>query len=103
MCSPPRTTPVEGDRAAWKRAWAGATEEGVTFRGGTDQLLEQHLTLADIAYALGSPVDSVRRARLDPSSPAHRQPPDYWRNGLAELARGRRPTLDELARELNGW
>ena len=100
---PTQTAPVEGDRAAWRKAWAGATEEGVTFRGATDQLLDQHLTLAEIAYALGSPVDTVRRARLDPSSPAYRQPPDYWRDRLAELARGRGPALDELARELDGW
>lgn len=58
------------------------------------------LTLADIAAAGVAP-NSIRRARLDPTSRSYRKPPANWRAALAKLARERDDELVELANELD--
>ena len=100
------TTPVEGDRAAWKKAWAGATEEGLSFRGATDQppgaapYPRRHRLSVGEPSRLGSPGQT--RSEFARASSATRLLEGPARR-LAELARGRGSALDELARELDGW
>lgn len=43
---------------------------------------------------------TVRRARLEPSSPAYRSPPPNWKEAIIRLAEQRIETLTELVRTL---
>lgn len=69
------------------------------FRTATDQLTAR-VTLADIADACGSAINSIERARLDPDSRHRREPPPDWKPTLARLARTRGLELLRLAEEL---
>ncbi len=97
---PSEAPPIDGDRAAWQRALGGESQGGPSFREATDQLLAQGITLAEISFALGSPVEALNRCRLDPTSPGYLRPPDDWKGRIIELATGRGPALDALARRL---
>ena len=60
-------------------------------------------THQDIAEAAGwTSVQTVRQARLDPSSSSYRRPPDGWGPAIAKLARERAGELVKLAEELEG-
>lgn len=53
-------------------------------------------TLADIAAETGMSEATVRRARLEPSSPAYRSPPPNWREAIIRLAEQRIESLRAL-------
>ena len=44
---------------------------------------------ADVARALGVSVQTVRQARLDGETRAHRSPPEEWKRALIRLAEER--------------
>lgn len=66
------------------------------FKAATDQLTER-VTAEDIAKAFRVARNTVARARLDPSSPAYRSPPEDWQKVLAQLAMKRSTELKALA------
>jgi len=70
------------------------------FRTATDRLTAR-VTLADIAEACGSAINSIERARLDPDSRHRREPPPDWKPALARLARERGLELLKLAEEIS--
>jgi hypothetical protein len=76
-----------------------ANQEAAEFRKATDELTASD-THEDVAVSLGVSVQSVRQARLEPSSPSYRNPPTGWRPALASLARRRAARLEELADQL---
>ena len=47
-------------------------------------------------------VQTVRQARLDPSSTGYRRPPEGWEPVIAKLSRERAADLVKLAEELEG-
>jgi hypothetical protein len=67
------------------------------FKTATDRLSAAKITADDIAEAFGVVRNTIARARLDPSSPAYRSPPENWRPVLARLARERMRQLAEFA------
>lgn len=70
------------------------------FKTATDRLSAAKITADDIAEAFGVVRNTIARARLDPSSPAYRSPPENWRPVLAKLARERMRQLAEFAEEM---
>ena len=54
----------------------------------------------DIAYHAGIGVQTVRQARMDPTSSGYRSPPAGWEKAIAKLARERAVELVKLAEEL---
>ena len=72
------------------------------FKKATDRATRTCITLADIGDATGVTHQTVRRARLDPSTDSYRPPPDGWQSAIAKLARERAAELLELAEELEG-
>jgi hypothetical protein len=72
----------------------------VDFKTATDRLSAAKITADDIAEAFGVVRNTIARARLDPSSPAYRSPPDLWQPVLARLARERIRELTALAEEI---
>lgn len=75
----------------------GAT---VDFKTATDRLLEAGITLGELAEEIGVSRDLVTRARMDPSSEHHRNPPDGWREAARKLAEERGGELCDLADDL---
>jgi hypothetical protein len=73
----------------------------LNFKEATD-LLIQKVTVADIAEACGSHVNSVERARLSPDTRHYREPPPGWIAAVARLARERGRQLFALAEALEG-
>ena len=69
------------------------------FKQATNVMLGS-VTLADIAEAAGVDPTTIRRARLDESSPNYRRPPANWREIIARLARARGGELGDLAEKL---
>lgn len=69
------------------------------FKAATDRLTDR-VTADDIAKAFRIARNTVARARLDPSSPAYRSPPNGWQKVLARLAMKRSMELKALAEEL---
>lgn len=69
------------------------------FKTATDRLTAR-VTLADIAEACGSAINSIERARLDADSRHRREPPPDWEPALARLARERGIELLMLADDL---
>lgn len=63
------------------------------FKTATDRLGKK-ITADDLADAFGVARNTIARARLDPSNPEYRSPPQNWKPVLARLARQR---SDELA------
>jgi hypothetical protein len=74
-------------------------EHALNFKEATD-LLIQKVTVAEIAEACGSHVNSVERARLSPDTRHYREPPPGWIAAVARLARQRGRQLIALAEEL---
>jgi hypothetical protein len=72
----------------------------LNFKEATD-LLIQKVTVADIAEACGSHVNSVERARLSPDTRHYREPPPGWAAAVAGLARHRGQELIALAERLD--
>ena len=74
----------------------------MTFTEATDRLTDCP-THQDIADAAGwTSVQTVRQARLDPSSSSFRPSPEGWERAVARLARERAAELEKLAEELVG-
>jgi len=71
------------------------------FKEASSRLTDGH-TLADIAAETGMSEATVRRARLDPASPAHRSPPPNWKEAIIRLAEQRIKSLTELIGVLRG-
>jgi hypothetical protein len=69
------------------------------FKHASSRLTDGH-TLADIAAETGMSEATVRRARLEPSSPAYRSPPPNWKEAIIRLAEQRIEALTELVRAL---
>lgn len=72
----------------------------VDFRAATDRLMENGITLKELAEELGYSRDTLDRARMAPDSDHHRSPPQGWREAVARLARRRGGSLCELADQL---
>lgn len=70
------------------------------FKEATDRVTRTCITLADVGESTGVSHQTVRRARLDPSTDSYRRPPDDWEKALAKLARERAGELLELAEGL---
>jgi hypothetical protein len=70
--------------------------DALNFKEATD-LLIQKVTVADIAEACGSHVNSVERARLSPDTRHYREPPPGWIAAVARVARERGRQLIALA------
>jgi hypothetical protein len=68
----------------------------MNFKKATDELLAS-VTLQDLADALGVSVQSVRQARVEEGSSAHRSPPPEWERGVSRLATKRSERLQRLA------
>ena len=66
----------------------------------SSQATETCITLSDIATACGVADNTIRRARMDPSSANYRPPPDGWEQAIAKLAREKARELLGLAEEL---
>ena len=69
------------------------------FKEASSRLTDGH-TLADIAAETGMSEATVRRARLEPNSPAYRSPPPNWKEAIIRLAEQRIEALTELVRVL---
>jgi hypothetical protein len=69
------------------------------FKEASSRLTDGH-TLADIAAETGMSEATVRRARLDPGSPAHRSPPPNWKEAITRLAEERIAELKDLIARL---
>jgi hypothetical protein len=52
---------------------------------GTTDLIAGCFSHAEIADAAGVSLQSIRQARLDPSSPSYRSPPPGWQKILADF------------------
>ncbi len=74
----------------------------MNFKNFTSRATATCITLADIAEACGVADNSIRRARLDPTTEAYRNPPPEWEKAVAKLARERAGDLVKLAEELEG-
>jgi hypothetical protein len=69
------------------------------FKEASSRLTDGH-TLADIAAETGMSEATVRRARLEPSSPAYRSPPPNWKEAITRLAEQRIAQLNDLLTRL---
>jgi hypothetical protein len=69
------------------------------FKEATDRLAHC-VTHEQIAEAAGVALQSIRQARLDPTSPSFRSPPPGWQHILAQLARTQSRALNKLADQL---
>jgi hypothetical protein len=69
------------------------------FKEASSRLTDGH-SLADIAAETGMSEATVRRARLEPNSPAYRSPPPNWKEAIIRLAEQRIEALSKLVREL---
>jgi hypothetical protein len=69
------------------------------FKQATDALFD-NISHVDLAEALGVSVASIRQARLDRASAAHRSPPEAWKAAVIRLAEQRithyRTLIDKL-------
>lgn len=69
------------------------------FKTATDRVAGC-ITHAEIAEACGVSLQSIRQARMDPSSPSYRNPPAGWEAVLARLAIKRASDLTAFAKAL---
>jgi hypothetical protein len=74
-------------------------EQTMDFKTATDRLGKK-ITADDLAEAFGVARNTIARARLDPSNPEYRSPPQNWRPVLARLAWERSSQLAILAKQL---
>lgn len=65
------------------------------FKEASSQLTDGD-TLADIAAETGMSEATIRRARLEPGSPAYRPPPPNWKEAIIRLAEQRIANLRDL-------
>ena len=61
------------------------------------------ISVAEIAFALGTSAESIRVARELPGPESARELPEDWREQIADLVRGRGARLEELGQELKAW
>ena len=71
------------------------------FKTATDRVAGC-ISHAEIAEAAGVSVQTIRQARLDPSAPGHRPPPQGWTLVLRKLINRRITELAHVAQELDG-
>jgi hypothetical protein len=69
------------------------------FKTATDRVAGC-ITHAEIAEACGVSIQSIRQARMDPSSPSYRNPPAGWEAVLVRLARERADGLAVFATQM---
>ena len=69
------------------------------FKEATDRLTECP-TLEELAAELGVALNTIARARMDPSSPNARSAPPGWEKAVAKLAEKRGRESLKLANEL---
>lgn len=69
------------------------------FKTATDRIAGC-ISHAEIAEAAGVSIQTIRQARMDPSSPSFRNPPAGWQAVLARLARERSRELAEFATQV---
>jgi hypothetical protein len=69
------------------------------FKKITDDLFTA-ITHSDLAEALGVSVATIRQARLDDESKAHRSPPQGWEKAALRLAEDREKHFQRLAQRL---
>jgi hypothetical protein len=70
------------------------------FKTATDRLGKK-ITADDLAEAFGLARNTIARARLDPSNPEYRSPPQNWKPVIARLARARSTELSAFADQLD--
>ena len=58
------------------------------------------ITHAEIAEAAGVSIQTIRQARMDPTSSSYRNPPMGWQKAMARLARQRAIELNKFADSL---
>lgn len=64
-------------------------------------ILGRQITTSDIAVAVGMSPYSIRQARLQEGSAAHRKPPKGWEKTLLHLAQERSAELQDLISALS--
>jgi hypothetical protein len=69
------------------------------FKTATDRVAGC-ISHAEIAEAAGVSIQTIRQARMDPSSSSYRNPPAGWQAVLARLAYKRAGELQDFARQL---
>ena len=70
------------------------------FKTATDRVAGC-ISHAEIAEAAGVSIQTIRQARMDPSSSSYRKPPAGWQAVLARLALHRSRELVEFAKEIS--
>ena len=68
----------------------------MNFRQATDALLNS-VTLEDLAKTMGVSLQSLRQARSNPDTTAHRPPPAGWQDAIGALAKRRAADYKRLA------
>jgi hypothetical protein len=71
------------------------------FVEATDRLTKG-VSLADLAAELNASYGLIRQARMNPSSPSHRNPPRGWEAAVARMAEQRAEELLALKQRLSG-
>lgn len=74
--------------------------KAMDFKTVTDRLTDR-ITADDIAEAFDVARNTIARARLDPSNPGYRPPPENWKPTLAQMAREWSRRFAELADDLS--
>ena len=72
----------------------------MNFKQATDALLEA-VTLDHLAKEMGISVQSLRQARANEESTAHRSPPPDWQKAVVRLTEGRIRRLQKLLNQLH--
>lgn len=62
--------------------------------------LTRVVSLADLAREMGASYGLIRQARMSPTSPSYRNPPEGWEAAVEKLAKLRAGELLALADEL---
>ena len=70
------------------------------FKTASSRATETCITLSDIAAACGVADNTIRRARMNPSSSNYRPVAPGWEPAIAKLARERAGELVRLSEEL---
>jgi len=94
--------PEAPDRNRWRQASQGRFGGDLDFRRLTDFLVQQDISLAEIAFTSGASVDSIHRARRLQGSDGNSELPESWRDEIAALLQRKGDRLEELGRRLVG-
>ena len=94
--------PEAPHRNRWRQASQGRSGGDLDFRRLTDFLVQQDTSLAEIAFTLGTSVDSIQRARRLQGSEGNSELPEGWRDEIAAFLQGKGDRLEELGRRLTG-